>query len=415
MPSLIASCAIAVSAMAPFWFVVSIDDRLAGVADGGLGFPRGHGHRESDAPPPVLGGGATAAARAGGARGPAPAVACAAHGGRRGRHRDRRRRAGDDRGRIGRSAGPGGAAGARGPPAVRPRDPGRVERCSDSGEPVAGEAGRDRPPGAPAGAGAAAVRRRGVPPGDLGRRVRQPRRGGRPRAANRAPQRPNAAPLHARTYGWIVPVDPGSVHDWQLARLGGRLDRAQTELEAASDLFTVAAPTDTIAGVRATSRVSGERLLILGGDAAVLLLGFAVLAATRLRRDHRAMRRRLTWAGARRSQILLVEATEVVGITLVASVAGWAVGTGAGALLARHLGAPGAPAVQHSVLTGRALGVAAALAALTALVMLAALRTEAISFGGLSFSVADVAALGALGAVLLALARGQADAASLES
>ena len=99
-----------------------------------------------------------------------------------------------------------------------------------------------------------------------------------------------------------MPVDPGSVHDWQLARLGGRLDRAQTELEAASDLFSVAAPTDTIAAVRATSRVSGERLLILGGDAAVLLLGFAVLAATRLRRDHRAMRRRLTWIGARPSQ-----------------------------------------------------------------------------------------------------------------
>ena len=218
----------------------------------------------------------------------------------------------------------------------------------------------------------------------------------------------------ARTYGWIVPVAPGSLHDWELAGLGARLDRAQADLEAASDLFTVAAPTDTIAAVRATSRVAGERLLILGGDAAVLLLGFAVLAATRLRRDHRAMRRRLTWVGARPSQILLVEATEVAGITLVSSAAGWAVGSGAGALLARHLRAPGGLAVEHSVLTGRALAVAVALAALTALVMIAALRTESISFGGVRLSVADVAALGALGAVLLALARGQADAASLE-
>src|SRR5207302_3419002 len=122
---------------------------------------------------------------------------------------------------------------------------------------------------------------------------------------------------------------PGALHDWDLAGLGSRLDRAQTDLEAASDLFSVAAPTDTIDAVRATSRVAGERLLILGGDAAVLLLGFAVLAATRLRRDHRAMRRRLTWLGARPSQILLVEATEVVGITVVASAAGGAVGAGA--------------------------------------------------------------------------------------
>ena len=50
---------------------------------------------------------------------------------------------------------------------------------------------------------------------------------------------------------------------------------------------------------------------------------------------------------------------------------------------------------------------------LTGLVMLIAVRVEAISFGGLSFSVADVAALGALAAVLLALARGKASATSL--
>ncbi len=149
------------------------------------------------------------------------------------------------------------------------------------------------------------------------------------------------APLISRTYGWIVPVAPRSIHDWELASLGTRLDRAQSKLEQKSDIFTIVAPTGTIATIRATSRVAAERLLILGGDAAVLLLGFAVLASTRLRRDHRDVRRRLTWSGARRSQILLVAATEVLGITVVASLVGWAVGTGAGALLADHLGSPG--------------------------------------------------------------------------
>ena len=108
------------------------------------------------------------------------------------------------------------------------------------------------------------------------------------------------APLIARTYGWVVPLAPGSIHDWDLASLGARIDRAQAQLEERSDIFGVTAPLDTIAAVRATSRVAGERLLILGGDAAVLLLGFAVLASTRLRRDHEAVRRRLTWFGARR-------------------------------------------------------------------------------------------------------------------
>ena len=217
----------------------------------------------------------------------------------------------------------------------------------------------------------------------------------------------------ARTYGWIVPVVPGAIHDWELPSLGARIDRAQAQLEQVSDIFGVSAPTDAIAAIRATSRISGERLLILGGDAAVLLLGFAVLASTRLRRSQRAVRRRLTWAGARRSQILLVAATEVAAVTLVSSVVGWAAGTGAGALLARHLGAPGWLAAQHSVLTLRALGIGVALAVLTALVMLVALHAEAIGFGGLALTVADVAALGALGAVLLALARGKADAGTL--
>jgi FtsX-like permease family len=217
----------------------------------------------------------------------------------------------------------------------------------------------------------------------------------------------------ARTYGWIVPVAPGAIHDWELPSLGARIDRAQAQLEQVSDIFGVSAPTDAIAAIRATSRVSGERVLILGGDAAVLLLGFAVLASTRLRRSQRAVRRRLTWAGARRSQILLVAATEVAAITVVASVAGWAAGTGAGALLAHHLGAPGWLAAEHSVLTLRAFAIAVALAVLTALVMLAALHAEAVAFGGLALTVADVAALGALGAVLLALARGKADAGTL--
>jgi hypothetical protein len=223
------------------------------------------------------------------------------------------------------------------------------------------------------------------------------------------------ASLIARTYGWIVPLAPRSIHDWDLASLGTRLDRAQSQLERRSDIFTIAAPTDTIASIRATSRVAAERLLILGGDAAVLLLGFAVLASTRLRRDHRDVRRRLSWSGARRSQILLVAATEVLVLTVVASLAGWAAGTGAGALLAHHLGSPGGLVIAHSIFTVRALWIGVLLAAVTAASMLAALRVDAVTFGGLRITVADVTALGALGAILLALARGKADATALQA
>ena len=223
---------------------------------------------------------------------------------------------------------------------------------------------------------------------------------------------PDAA-LIARTAGWIVPVPPGAVHEWEIPAFQRRIDVAQDRLESATDLFSLSAPTDTLRSIRATTRVAGERLLIVGGDAAILLLGFAVLAATRLRRDHRAVRRRLAWYGARRSQATIVAATEVVAITVVATIAGWVLGSAAGALLARRLGAPGGAAVAHSVVTGRGFAVAAGLALVTSLVMLVAVRAEPVSVGGLKLSIADVAAIGALAAVLLALARGKADAGAL--
>jgi hypothetical protein len=222
-----------------------------------------------------------------------------------------------------------------------------------------------------------------------------------------------AADTVARTYGWVVPLAARSVHAWQLAALAGRLDDAESRLAEASDIFSLSAPTDTFAEVRASTHVAGRRLLVLGGDAAVLLLGFAVLASAWLRRDHEALRRRLTWLGATRTQIALVAAVEVAGLTLLAGAVGWGAGAGAGSLLARHLGAPGGLIVVHSLVTWQAFAAAAALAATTTAVLLAALVLPPIAFGGLRLTVADVAALGALATVLLALARGKADAATL--
>src|SRR5205807_3351878 len=36
--------------------------------------------------------------------------------------------------------------------------------------------------------------------------------------------------LIARTYGWVVPLRPSSVHDWDLPGLQARVDRADAEL-----------------------------------------------------------------------------------------------------------------------------------------------------------------------------------------
>jgi hypothetical protein len=223
------------------------------------------------------------------------------------------------------------------------------------------------------------------------------------------------ADLIARTYGWIAPVSPGAIHDWEIEGFAGRVDRANSRLQEQSSLFSVSAPIDALAAIHDNAHVAGERLLLVGGGVAVLLLAFAVLAATRLRRDSEAARRRLTWYGARRAQLVALAAVESGAIAAAAVVAGWAAGIGFAALLAHHLDAPAAAAVAHSVVAPGGLVLAAALAGGAALVVLVSLRARAMELGALSISAADVAAVGALLAVALALSRGAADVETLTS
>jgi len=218
------------------------------------------------------------------------------------------------------------------------------------------------------------------------------------------------ADLIARTYGWVLPIAPGSVHDWEIPSLAHRVDVANVRLGAVDPVFSVAAPLDALASVHAKARVAGQRLLLVGGDVAVLLLAFAVLAAARLRRDVGNARRRLTWAGARWSQLATFTAVEASVVAVAAVCAGWAAGTGFAALLARSLGAEAGPVLAHSVLSGRGAVLAAGLAVGAAVVVVASLRAELASFGTRTLTTADIAAIGAVGAVLLAVARGDTSA-----
>ncbi len=218
------------------------------------------------------------------------------------------------------------------------------------------------------------------------------------------------ADLIARTYGWVLPVAPGSLHDWEIPTLARRVDTAASSLDAVDVVFSVSAPLDALAAAHERARVAGERLLLVGGDAAVLLLAFAVLAAARLRRDTDDARRRLTWAGAHRVQLATFTAAESTFVSVVAVLAGWAAGAGCAALLARFLHADAGSVLAHSVVSGRGVLLAAVLAAGAAAVVVASVRAQLAAFGTRTITTADVAALGAVGAVLLALARGDASA-----
>ena len=216
-----------------------------------------------------------------------------------------------------------------------------------------------------------------------------------------------------RGYDWVVPLSGSLVHPWTTASFARAVTRVRSDFEAGSEFFDLLAPVEEVQAADAASLVAGRRLLLIGGQAAALLLAFTVLAAASLRRDVEASWRRLTWLGARRFQLLTAAAGEWGAVAVVGTVLGWALGAVVAALLADRAGAPPGAVLAHSLLSGRGFVIAAALAVGTAAVLLLGLRAPAMRLGGLSVSLVDVAALGALVAIVLSFARGSANAGDL--
>lgn len=216
-----------------------------------------------------------------------------------------------------------------------------------------------------------------------------------------------------RSYGWVVPLERGDVRSWSVDALATRIEQARTSFQTEAYGFELSAPVDDLRAAADSSRVSGRRLLLLGGEAVALLLAFAVLAAARLRRDVEASRRRLVAGGVRRWQIGLQVVTESVALALTGTVLGWIAGSALAAAIAGRAGEPAGALLRHSVLSGRGIALGALLAAAATIVLAAALTMKPLSVGGRELSPLDVAALGAAAVVAVALARGAADAGEL--
>ncbi len=215
-----------------------------------------------------------------------------------------------------------------------------------------------------------------------------------------------------RTYSWVVPLEPRDVHPWEVSTLTARIEQAGAGLGARSNFFSLQGPVDEIQAAHDSTRVASRRLLLIGGEAAALLLAFVLLAASSASREAEAASRRLTWHGATRRQLALVFGGEAAAIAAVGTVLGWAAGAIAGAALARAAGSPAWAVLTHSVVSRAGLLTAAAVALVAALLLLGSLwprsRTRRAGIGLL-----DVAAAGALAAVVLTLARGGADSEAL--
>lgn len=203
-----------------------------------------------------------------------------------------------------------------------------------------------------------------------------------------------------RSYAWMWPLASGSPRLWEVDELLGRLERARVELAGVSSGFTVDAPEEELRSAERKAEVASRRLLLVGGEAAALLLAFALLAARSVRRDLRAAHARLTWYGARRWQLAELTGVESGIVALGGVLLGWLLGSAAGAAAALVTNAPAWRVLRESTLspTGIAIAVAAALVAAGLVGLVVSVRQREGARVGLP------EALGAVAVVVIAVA-----------
>ena len=210
-----------------------------------------------------------------------------------------------------------------------------------------------------------------------------------------------------RSYAWVWPLAAGSPRLWQFDEILGRVERARAALAVRSGSFAVGAPEEELRAAKAKATVAGRRLLLVGGEAAALLLAFALLAARGLRRDLGDARRRLTWYGARGWQLVLLTGVESAVVAVGGVAAGWVVGSAVGGVAARLTGAPTASVLRQSALSPTGLAIAVTAAALTT--GLIALAVSLRPREGARIGVPEIIGSAALLVAAVALLGGAAD------
>ena len=218
-----------------------------------------------------------------------------------------------------------------------------------------------------------------------------------------------------RAYSWLAPVDPHGIQSWQIPALLARESQEQTRLSAISDLYELSGPDAALLDAQSRGRTTSARMVLIGGELSALLLGFALVAAMGLRRGLANEQRRLAQRGARRSQLALALAGEISAMTLAGLALGVAGGIVIVAVVAGILGLPAGGVLSETLWSWTAL-VATAGAWLAATVaILAVVSQPEDGVRRRRIGLLDVAAVGALVAVVLELARGGLDPGTLAS
>ena len=209
--------------------------------------------------------------------------------------------------------------------------------------------------------------------------------------------------LFSRFFSWTADIDTA-----RLAALGvpAWLARGSAVGAALNDRVGNAVfvrPGDALQAADDRAQTSTRRFQLLGGLAAALLLGFAVVAACGLRRETALLVAALRRRGAVAGQLAAVVAGQAVAAVLVGVVAGGVLGSVAVAVIADA-------ATVGAALTASRVAVvvlaAAAAVVVTAVLLWPDARSRAL------WRMLDLVALFSLGAVVLAADRGSSNLAA---
>jgi hypothetical protein len=212
-----------------------------------------------------------------------------------------------------------------------------------------------------------------------------------------------------RSYSWAVPLNPRSLHVWNVDEVLARISQGESDLQTQDSAFGIVSPVDAVLSARDSGRAAARRILLVGGEAAALVLAFAVLAAAGLRRDVEGERRRLEQHGATRGQSALLALAESSISAFLGTVAGLLVGIAAIAVVASETGLPAGALTRHALGTPLSLALVAGCGlAAAGLVAGRLLVAEADDAERSRVGALDVAALASALAILLALVRGPA-------
>jgi len=216
--------------------------------------------------------------------------------------------------------------------------------------------------------------------------------------------------LFHRTYGWVTPVDADRVLSIGVSEYLRRTNAIADRLTIGLSGLSIDSPDVGLAGENRRAELSARRFDLLAGAAAALMIGFAVVAAVSLRRDHAVLVRLLRIRGAPMPAIATMTVGLLVAVCVIGAIFGFALGSLTVSALSVMTDQRWQSALAQSA--GGAIGPAALLVLGVVLVATAVMLWPDTKDTNAWYVVDTVAAL-AVGICVLATARGTVTPAEL--